>query len=309
MRKLLLILTVFISILAITSCFSSLTDTNKSDDKAKNDLTYTLNSDSSGYSVEYLLDNPRYDHLEIPETHEGLPITEIKEIHSGGIKTISIPASVEKIGTIQCPSCTSIEVDKNSKHYKSIGNNLYTADEKTLVRYIPKQDEKSFAVPGTVREIANYAFCKAESLVDVTVPSSVTAIGNYAFWGCTSLERVEIPGSVTYIGSRAFNDCISLESIEIPDSVTTIGDNSEYSDNDLILYGCSSLTSIIVGDSVRHLGWIDFSMHPLLKSVVIGNSVTSIKDAAFSACPDLESIVKAILWQLSVILLSMVVSC
>ena len=61
------------------------------------------------------------------------------------------------------------------------------------------------------------------------------------------------------IGYRAFLDCSSLTSVMIPDSVSSIGISA--------FYGCSSLTSVSIPDSV-----------------------TSIKDSAFENCSSLTSV-------------------
>ena len=117
MKKLLI--SVFALVLLLASCGQSLIDPNPNPTTPRKDFKYVLNSDENGYSIEYLIDNPTYDHLEIPETYEGLPITEIIEISSNGIKTISIPASVTNIEKIICSGCVKIEDDKSNKYYVS----------------------------------------------------------------------------------------------------------------------------------------------------------------------------------------------
>ena len=76
--------------------------------------------------------------------------------------------------------------------------------------------------------------------------------------------------------------CSSLTSVIIPDSVTSIG---EYAFNN-----CSSLTSVTIGDNVTTIGSSAFYNCSSLTSVVIPNSVTSIGQYAFKGCSSLTSV-------------------
>ena len=55
--------------------------------------------------------------------------------------------------------------------------------------------------------------------------------------------------------------------------------------------GCSSLTSVVIPDSVEHIGNFAFEGCSSLISIVIGNRVTSIDENAFLGCSSLTSIV------------------
>ncbi len=86
---------------------------------------------------------------------------------------------------------------------------------------------------------------------------------------------------VTVIGYRAFSDCTSLTSVIISDSVKSIGAMAfEY---------CDLLTSITIPDSVTHIEFAAFSGTPLT-SVTIPDSVTYIGSEAFKYCTALTNI-------------------
>ena len=87
---------------------------------------------------------------------------------------------------------------------------------------------------------------------------------------------------VTRIGEYAFYGCTSLESITIPNSVTRI---DEYAFMD-----CTSLESITIPDSVMSIGEYAFHGCTSLESIIIPDSVTSIGGGAFFGCTSLESI-------------------
>lgn len=79
-----------------------------------------------------------------------------------------------------------------------------------------------------------------------------------------------------YTASCKFYGCRSLASIHLPDTVTTIGNSA--------FRGCSSLTSIHLPNSVTTIGGYAFGECCFLKSIHISDSVTKIGDDAFSCC-------------------------
>ena len=93
----------------------------------------------------------------------------------------------------------------------------------------------------------------------------------------------EIDGyKVTSVGSSAFYGCTSLTSVNIPDSVKSIGDHA--------FLICTSLTSITIPDGVTSIGVGVFGFCNSLTSITIPDSVTSIGDEAFYDCAWLTSV-------------------
>ena len=88
--------------------------------------------------------------------------------------------------------------------------------------------------------------------------------------------------NVTKIGDNAFYGCISLKSVTIPNSVTSIGDRA--------FYNCNGLTSVTISNSVTSIGSSAFYGCEKLTSVTIPNNITSIGDNTFSGCRGLTSI-------------------
>ena len=202
----------------------------------------------------------------------------------------------------------------------------------------------SVTIPASVTSIGNFAFSKCTELTSVTIGNSVTSIGYEAFYGCyrlvevynksalsitadsssngyvayyaknvytneggsklttdengyviytdgyekilvsyrgTNIELI-LPSYITKIYKYAFYGCSSLTSITIGNGVTSIGNAA--------FYDCGSLTSITIGNSVTSIGGGAFVDCTGLTSITIPNSVTSIGDYAFSGCTGLTTV-------------------
>lgn len=167
----------------------------------------------------------------------------------------------------------------------------------------------SVSIPNTVVSIGSYAFSGCSGLTSVSIPNTVTSIGDGAFGYCSALKSVAIPNSVTSIGDGSFFNCSSLKSVTIGNSVVSIGDAAFYGCSTLtsvtfnavncaamgsfsypVFLGCSSMTALAIGDSVKTIPAYACAGCSALKSLAISNSVTSIGYAAFSNCSGLTSL-------------------
>ena len=171
----------------------------------------------------------------------------------------------------------------------------------------------SISILDSVTNIGASAFYGCTGLTSIAVPDSVNSIGSSAFYGCSSLNNITIPfvgSSKTattaqsstlfgYIfGTSSYNGAISTRQYYsasastiyyIPDtlrSVTVTGGNILYG----AFYGCSSLTSVAIPDSVTSIGERAFHGCTRLTSITIPDSVTSIGSNAFKGCSKLVEI-------------------
>lgn len=88
---------------------------------------------------------------------------------------------------------------------------------------------------------------------------------------------------VNTIGTSAFYECSSLTSVIIPDSMTYIPPNA--------FFRCTSLKSVVIPDSVTSIGDSAFYGCSALKSIEIPYGVTIIEAHTFVGCESLKSIV------------------
>ena len=137
-----------------------------------------------------------------------------------------------------------------------------------------------------------YSFKVDGIFYDITNSSALTVGVTYESGDHNSYKGdVVIPATVTNnnkeyrvtsIGLSAFYGCSSLASITIPESVTSIGNYA--------FQGCSSLTSFILPESVTLIGSQAFYNCSSLASITIPESVTSIGNLAFQGCSSLTHI-------------------
>jgi hypothetical protein len=113
--------------------------------------------------------------------------------------------------------------------------------------------------------------------------SDLTGI-NDVFKACPNkYVNLDFSGSAfPSIGTNAFTKCTSLTSIIIPNSVKSIGNEAFKS--------CTSLTSVNIPNSVTNIEASIFSRCTSLTSVNIESGVTRIENYAFYNCISLASI-------------------
>ncbi len=197
--------------------------------------------------------------LVIPETIDGIPVTEIKE---------------DAFGNSTCGMTTL----KLAKYCKMIGESAFHG-VKTLQRVAFVKVYETDGVTEAKLEIGDWAFSGCSGLTSVTIPDSVTNIGDYAFSGCDGLADSEgfviIKGVLCdYVGDNT--------SVTIPAGVASIGGG--------VFFYRKGLTSVMIPDGVTSIGDDAFRGCSGLRSIRLPNSVTSIGDSAFKCCDGLADL-------------------
>ena len=139
--------------------------------------------------------------------------------------------------------------------------------------------------PETLVTIGNYPFEKNPNITRVEFNSALKNIsGINHFYNCFKLETVDGFGDVVLTGipEGMFGNCYALSSIEFPDTLQSIGKDAFIS---------TSLTEVVIPNSVEKIGQNAFKYCAELTTVTIGSGVTTFGGYdVFNSCPKLTTI-------------------
>ncbi|MCH5163528.1 MAG: leucine-rich repeat protein [Clostridiales bacterium] len=204
-------------------------------------------------------------------------------INNVGLKTITLPNTLTRIGARAFEGCTSLSgsltfpatlTKVGSYAFRRCG--LQYIDIKGSVKLASNCFENSALkeISGNIKSVDSAAFSGCVNLLKLTLPADLNELPDNLFYNCQSLKNVTLPKSLNRIGSNAFYGCTWLESITLPSNIAVI-DSSSFE-------GCSLLSNVIFeGDGLEKINSNAFAYCPKLSSIDLPDSVTTIDDYAF----------------------------
>ncbi len=267
-----------------------------------------------------------YSYIETVELAEGIEKIPDYTFYRSGLKEISLPSTLRKIGSYAFLECHSLRNVKLNEGLEQIGDYAFMNIE-----------IEKISIPASVNEIGAGIFVSCWSLNEITVDpanktyytsgncvierstktlvigygecviptdGSVTSIGDGGVGG-TPITSLTLPDSVTAIGEHAFMYCTRLKSITIPYTVKSVGAGafSECTSLESIFlpygiktigdgtfFNCKALTVADIPYGIESIGTQAFQFCEKLTEIYLPDSLTAIGEMAFYGCASLKNV-------------------
>lgn len=171
------------------------------------------------------------------------------------IGSISLPASLQTIGTGALAACTGmskIELDSlntafdlDYDDYRSIEYVLYSAGRENLLACSSGSKLELDTACDTIAPFALSDSSICEDYYDSSFANIIT-VGDHAFENCTNLSRIDFSDSLQSIGNSAFENCTALNTVIFSDGLKTIGTRA--------FENCANLFQVRLPSALQSLG-------------------------------------------------------
>lgn len=155
-------------------------------------LEYTV----SGNSIRITGFDNTIEHLVIPDTIGGLPVTVIDWYafaNCTNLVSVTLPDTITHISRFAFVHCINLE---------------------------------TINMPASLYAIEQYAFHDCPKLNGISLPENLVIIETRAFSGCSTITELTIPASCTQVGDYSFLDCDALRYVRIESETVTLGERS-----------------------------------------------------------------------------------
>ncbi len=248
-------------------------------------------------------------YITVPEEIEGKAVSSIGEFAFEGetrLREVRLPSRLRRIRTGAFAGCTNLYKIDIPASVTEIGASAFSNAVRLGTLAIPADS--------SLISIGDNAFANCTKLRRVDLPASLKSVNGSAFLGTTSNMEINVASknkhfvsvdgvlfnytksmivaypagrtaaytvheNVRYIGSCAFA-YTKASSVDLG-SVTEIGGSA---------FAASSLSAVVIPDTVISMGQYAFQSSAYLSSVKIGNGLRSISKEAFEYCSNLSEI-------------------
>ena len=196
-----------------------------SEETKVNHFDYSLNNTSAIITKGKNLSNE----VVVPEFINNLPVTKIDDnafLNCEGITKITLPVSIEELGSSCFKGCTSLIEIEGTSNLSIIKDSTFEGCRNLSI----------FPDLSNVTAIGNNAFKDCASLTTIDISDSLTSIGSNAFKNCLLLLKTPDLSNVNMIGDNAFEGCLLLTDIEALDVSSSLGQN--------VLKACKNIAKI-----------------------------------------------------------------
>ena len=235
---------------------------------------YEINDENEIVIKNYIGDD---EDVVIPREIDGHVVTSIEECY-GTYKSLTIPSTINEIGTIYSSNLENIYVDNNNQHFMNKDGVLFSKDKEELICYPMGKKEESYKIPdGTILIGGNMRvkpFFGNMYLKSLYIPSSVKKISYKALNGMESLSKISVEqGNKNYSTKDNILYKVDKDNIKIEMIPNKIEGNVE------LLYGLTSIDTYT------------FEYKNNIESIVVPTTVKKIYHNAFYFCNNLKKLV------------------
>jgi hypothetical protein len=215
------------------------------------------------------------------------------------LASVTLPSTLTTIGKAALEECAFTTIDL-PEGLTTIGDYTFQMGKLTTV-----------TIPSTVTYIGEVAFQAMETLTSVTLlntdPTTIT-FGENIFQDCDNLTAINVPAAAVEAYKTAlpaYASLITAGGAPFPATSGSCGANAtwSYSEGIMTISGSGamtdysstmtdipwiayqeSITRVVIGDEITHVGDWAFQGCTALNSVTIGENVTSIGNGSFDNC-------------------------
>ena len=230
-------------------------------------LEFHLMSNNT-YEVRSCIEN--MEEVIIPARHKGFPVTSVSYslFEKEGLKTVTIPACVTKIGQpFNRSSIENIHVDKSNSKFRSSDGVLYSKGGMELFFYPCGRTEERFVIPNHAETINEKAFIYNNNIKELHIGKGIRSICDGTIAYCSALKEIRVAPENRHYAAKngVLYSKDGKKLIAVPHSE-------------------SSIPLFAVDRAVEEIcdGAFEKCMH--IHAIYVGRNVKTIGEAAFSGC-------------------------